>query len=163
MTTETEKDKPKGLDIFEVLNAISRGDTQYYSKLSDHQKKSFSPFLIYQWLLGNSLGNHTIMLNFANRYIFPLHRHPELLYKLLVTCSQLSSGRFSWTQYAKSKPSSTALNSVVAKAFGVSHREAEMFLPYLDDSDVVIYANELGLQNDEIKTINDQLSKRRTK
>lgn len=151
----------KGLDLFELLAAISKGDANYYKRLPDYQKKGFSPFLTYQWLLGNGVGDHTLLLNLANPYIFKLNKHPELLYMLLVACSQFASGRFTWTQYAKARPSYDFLNTVVARSFDCSMREAQMILPDLTDSDIIIFANELGLQTDEMKQLNEQLTKRK--
>ncbi len=153
----------KGLDIFVVLNAITRKDVNFFRQLPEHQKKKFSPFLTYQWMFGQPMGDHVIMLNEINQYIFPLRDKPELLYHLLIVANEFApSTRFNWVKFAKNKPKEDAVLGVIAKACGCSVREAALYRSAFADSEIIIMAHELGYQPDEIKDVTAQLKRAAT-
>ena len=83
------KAKPK-LDIKEVMSALDTNDKDFYSRLTEEQKKEFSPWLVMRWASsvgGNYSDYYLIMVNdLVNENFNDFKHHPELQWKLLSLC-----------------------------------------------------------------------------
>ena len=90
-----EKLEDQDLNIFDVLAALDRKDYDYYDKLSESQRKKFSPFIIIQWMsaikANAGLQSYYLMNTdySANKYLFNeyISKHPKLQWQMLCAAS----------------------------------------------------------------------------
>lgn len=147
----------RALDLFKFLGALNKRDLQAYTKLTDEAKKEASALVIQRWLSGTSDPAQIIRLNeVANPYIFALGSEKELLFKLLAAAC---TGRVNRTSWIKGPGSSTKRLSLVAieEYYQCSQREAEEYLPRLDASDILRFAEDAGWDKDQIKKLTAEL------
>jgi hypothetical protein len=92
-TPTDEKFEKVDFDLFEALAAIDRKDYGYYDRLTDEQKKKFTPFMLIKWLSAIS-GNSKIQSYYiiaandlANKHLFneTVMKHPKLQWLMLCT------------------------------------------------------------------------------
>ena len=90
------------LDLFkEILPALDCGNTKFYSKLDDTQKKEISPYVLMRWLSSskNYPEHYLIMVNdIVNNNFTNLYKFPELQWMLLSICG---IGRKDFHQWVK--------------------------------------------------------------
>ena len=146
------------LDIFKVLGDLSTGDHLTYRKLSDDEKKGFAPLVIMRWMTGTSDAGQIIAINtYANKAIFPLGKHPELLAMLLASCStQKRARRYNWLGLKSSKKKKLA-HQVVMEYFDYSSREMARISSLPPDEEILMMAESLGWQKDEITKLKKEL------
>jgi hypothetical protein len=147
-------------NIFDLLRNVDRGDYSQWSKMSEVQKKEFSPLLTMKWMSGTNDIRQIIFLNtLANPMVFPLSKHPELLMKLLTVCSSKCGQKYVFPKGAKSVASSKAL-TVVKEYFEYSTRAAKESMALLSNEQIVEMAVELGYQKDELTALKNELKTR---
>lgn len=86
-------------DLFKALEAIDRKDYGYYDRLTQAQKKKFSPYQLIQWVSAVK-GSHDLQLyylqstnGYANKYLLDYmiaskeHDHPKLVWLMLCAAS----------------------------------------------------------------------------
>lgn len=147
------------LDIFRVLNDIDSGDLTMYSKFTADEKKGFPPLVIMRWMSGTSDQRQIITLNtFANRFVFPLGKHPELLAQMLSACSSKQQRRYSWMGIKSAKKKTLAMQ-VVKEYCGYSSLEMRSISQLPPESEIIEMAESLGWQVDEIKKLKAEFKK----
>lgn len=150
--------KDFALDIFHVLGQIDKKDETFFSKLSEEQKKSYSPLVTMRWATGTSDERQITMVNeLVNRFVFQLGaNHKELLYKLQCAASSGKSRRYSWLS-AKNTVKKIKGIDIVMEYYNYGVREAEGVMPMLGADDIVGMAEELGFQKEELAKLRKQL------
>ena len=145
------------LDIFKVLGDLSSGDHLTYRKLSDEEKKGFAPLVVMRWMTGTSDQRQIVAINsFANKYIFPLGKHPELLAQLLAACSSKTSRRYNWVGIKSSKKKTLA-RLVVQEYLEYSSLEMKKLEVLPSNDEILEMAELLGWQKDEIAKLKKEL------
>ena len=146
------------LDIFDTLAKIDNKNTgNLYAKLTEDERKGFSPLIVMQWMSGTSDERQIMLLNeFVNPYVFPLAKHPELLMRLLQVSSSKVARRYSWIA-VKSKKKKAEAWRAVSEYFDLSDREVALIKPFPSDEEVLSMADDLGWQKDEIKKLEKEL------
>jgi hypothetical protein len=145
------------LDIFKVLGELSSGDHMVYRRLSDDEKKGFAPLVIMRWMTGTSDERQIMAINtFANKVIFPLGKHPELLSMLLASCSSKVSRRYQWLGIKSSKKKSLS-RQVVQDYFDYSSLEMRKMTVLPPAEEIVEMAEALGWQKDEMAKLKKEL------
>jgi len=141
------------VDIFEQLEKIDSFDLD---AIKDEQFfKEFSPFMINKWMAATTNPKRVLLVNeILNSMIFELHREKKLLY-YLACASSTGPERYSWVKRPKNTPDPVV--EVVSDYYGMTHREAKMSLKLIDRDDILEMAEELGLDNKEIKKIKKHL------
>ena len=90
-TPTDEKFTNIDFNLFEAIEALDKKDYGYYDRLTEEQKKKFSPFMLIKYL-STFKGNknlqefHVLSVNdFANKYIFneKVSDHPKLQWLML--------------------------------------------------------------------------------
>lgn len=107
-----EKFEKQDFDLFESLLALDKKDYQYFSKLSEEQKKKFVPYMMVHWMSATK-GNKDIQSYYlqsidyhANKYIFNenIQKHPELQWLMLCASSPGLGKQFhQWIPHLKDK------------------------------------------------------------
>jgi len=153
--------KQRRLDIFRTLKQIDLKDYQFYSDLSDEEKKAYFPKVIMRWLSGTKNTLQIILINeLVNPFIYNLHKHPDLLHKLMCICSS-GNKRYYWNKSLSKKSSTTpTIVSVIKDYCGYNTIDAIDALPLLSDEDILQYATELGRQKEDITKIKKELKAR---
>ena len=157
-----KKPVKRKLDIFQVLDHISRKDTKYYRNLTEEEQKAFMPLVVMRWLSGTSSGRQVYFINeLVNPSVFTNHQHKELLYYLLTICAPGEKRRYFWNKTLSKKSTSCPTTvSVIREYFGYSTTEALEALPLLTDIDILLYAENLGRQKDDVTKIKKELRSR---
>lgn len=157
-----KKTPNRKLDIFKTLGQISVKNVNFYTDLSEEEKKGFLPVVVTRWLSGTSSAKQIYFINeLVNPFVFSLHKHPQLLYYLMTLCGPGKSQRYFWNKSASNK-ATTMPNavSVVREQFGYNSRQALEAMPLLSNDDILEYAEDLGRQKDIITKLKKELKSR---
>lgn len=150
--------KEFALDIFHLLGQIDKKDTLFYSKLTDEQRKAYSPLVSMRWMSGTSDERQINYLNeLVNRYVFHIGDHKELLFKLQCAASSGTSRRYNWMA---AKTGGTKKNKgldIVMAYYDYGVREAKSVMPLLSNDDIILMAEELGYQKEELAKLKKEL------
>ena len=138
------------LDIFEVLREINNKNYKYLDTLDDNLKKSFTPYVVFQWLQSTDEPNQILVLNHISPMIFDLQDHPELLFKLFCISSMNKYTRYSWIFAKATKDDSI---DILSQYLECSPRNAKEYKEFYTKDDIIIMAKELGYQDAEIKKL----------
>lgn len=138
------------LDIFEVLREINNKNYKYLDNLEDNLKKSFVPYVVFQWLQSTDEPNQMIILNHISPMLFDLQDHPELLFKLFCISSMNKYTRYSWIFPKATKDDSL---DILSQYLDCSKRCAKEYKEFYTKDDIIIMAKELGYQDGEIKKL----------
>jgi hypothetical protein len=151
--------KERSLDIFDLLAQIDRKNYDLWDKLSEDQRKEFSPLVVMRWMAGMSDPVQLIFLNeIINTSVFPLGTQKEFLLKLLTVCSNGKTKRYSWTNYKLSGEKKAKLSvKLIAERYGMSIKDAEDARRLFNVDDLLELAEEQGLQKEEIAALKKEL------
>lgn len=155
--TTTKKYK---LDIFQVLDRINQNDRFYYRNLSDDDKKELQFLVIMRWLSGTRVPLQIELLNhIVNPVVFEktFRQHPELLWFLLTICR--GKTRYQWMK-KKPKIILPIPIEIIKRHYGYNTKEATEVLPIFTNDDIIKMAEDLGIGDDEFKTLKKDLKKR---
>ena len=108
-TPTDEKFEKIDFDLFEALAAIDRKDYGYYDRLTEEQKKKFTPFMLIKWFSAVKASipiqqYHLLSTNeFANKHLFNenIYKNPKLQW-LMLCAAGLGNGK-QFHQYIKIK------------------------------------------------------------
>lgn len=146
------------LDLFKLLDAISRKNVDYYHTLSDEEKKEVQPFVIMRWLTGTFSKQQVCMLNaLVNPVVFSLQHHKDLLYNLLVCSSNGKQQRYQWNKPPGSNKKNKLAINVLCDYYQFGPREARDALCLLSPEKIIEYAEDLGWQKDDIAKLKKEL------
>jgi hypothetical protein len=137
--------------IFNILKNIDEQNYQYYSTLSDADKKQ-AGFMMLKWMSCTNDATKALMVNaVGNKLMFKLSKYPELCYHMLASCG---NGREEFYTYRKKKPKSTKRPitvSMLKEFYSISTRDAIEDSDVMDVESMVVIANELGRWDEETK------------
>lgn len=145
------------LDIFNVLKQIDNKNINFYDSLSDEHKKQFVPLLTMRWLSSGNKLQTQLQNTILNPMVFRLHRHPSLLYKLMVATSDGKSKRYTWIKKKSKDKSSPITISVISSYYQCSKKDALRYKKQLHVDDILEMADELGYDKDQIKKLKTEL------
>jgi hypothetical protein len=149
------------LDLFKVLANIDLKKHNFFSTLTDEEKKSVSPYVLMRWLSGTTSARQIYFLNeFVNPYAFTLQKEKDLLLKLMMICTSGKKQRYQWIKLPKKQKTQSKLVALVKEYFGYNQKHATEALPLLSNDDLLSYATQLGYQPKEITELNKELKKR---
>lgn len=141
------------LDIFDLLNKVDANDRKHYDSLTPEAKKAFAPIVVERWLSTSRDKKQLILLNATvNTLAFHLHKHPELLYSLMVASTQKGKHHYRWMP-KKKKDKLTKKVETVSNYLECSQREALMYLGNLKMEDVIDMATEMGQPADYLREL----------
>lgn len=156
--------KEHKLDIWAVLKAADQGDLNFYSNLSDDQKKEFIPYVLMRWMSAvnnTALSEHYITTtnSFINIGFWELVNHPELQWKLFAACGAGITQRHAWIPNSK-KTSTSKLNRLLCE-FNPSLNDTELHLikQKLTKESLKQLCLDYAMDNSEIKLILEDFKK----
>ena len=115
-----------------------------------------------RWLSGTSSMRQVFFLNeLVNHLVFEFTDHKKLLVQLMSLCTDGKFTKYQWKKMsAKNNSSMSKSVGVIKEYFKYTTIQAKESMSLLSDNDVVDYAEQLGKQPDEIKTIKKELKTR---
>lgn len=149
-------------DIFKILERLSVKDRDFFTKMTDEDKKALQPLVLQRWMSGTSEARQIFFLNeIVNPLVFPLTKHKQLLLDLLEICGSGKTRKYFWNKAKNNKKTSTPKTiELIKQYYGYSTLQAKDAMPLLTDDDIMNFAWYLGKQPDEIKLINKELKLR---
>lgn len=151
--------KEFALDIFQLLGQIDKNDTLLYSKLTDEQKKGFAPLITMRWMSGTSDPRQIVFLNeLVNPFVFTIGDHKELLYKLHCAASSKQPRRYAWlSSKATAGAKKDRALEIIMQYHNFGVREAKSVRRLVSNEDIILMAEELGFQKDEMAKLKKDL------
>lgn len=153
----------RALDIFTVLRNIDLKNRDFFTNLTEEERKGFAPVVVMQWLTCGTQNDElqNILINeYVNKYVFNLYKHPDLLYRLMVCCSTGTPQFYKWTKSAKKEnkyPKSVAL---LQRHFSCSTKRAIEMLTMVPNDELLMLACDYGYQADDYKALQKELKNR---
>ena len=147
--------------IADVMLALDKRDMNFYSRLSDEQKKGINFWMMQRYassVQDNVYGSHYLtMVNDCvnvNWTAAGSSRHPELVWKCLCLAG---SGRKMWHPYVKAPTSKRKKNKVMeelSKLFpNTKTDELELFLELSSKEELTEFFRGYGYEDKEIKEV----------
>lgn len=154
-------EQPYKTNIFELLSQIDKKNPNWFDMLPEDQQKAVAPLILMRWLSGATNSFQIVALNeYVNRYVFALSKHKGLLAKLLTTCTDGKSHRYKWMKSNATNHHAMPLAvDVISRYYKISKREAEQSIRLVKLDHLMRFAEELGLQNDEISKLKSEFNK----
>jgi hypothetical protein len=159
-TKEKAAPKERKLDIFqEVLPGIDRRNMEFFGKLSDEQKKEFSPWLVQRWAASveGSAGVQEYFIQAVNERsninMKELKDHPELQWMLLASCGIKKAYRRSWIGAAKGVKKDKITEFISELYPSAGEQEIELMRIINDESELKQIAEQMNLKKSEIKEV----------
>lgn len=146
------------LDIFEQIRAAQSRDYEWLDSQPEQLRKTFVPFILNRWLSGSNNPADVLAADITNKYVWSLHDHPGLLWRLMCSSGSVSRNRRSWIKAnGKSGSKNDIRIEVIADYHRISGREAKIMLEsgHLTIDHVIEMAESLGLQSE----VTDKLKK----
>lgn len=153
------------LDIFRVLKQADLKDADFYSKLTEEERKAFQPFLVARWLSGTYSSRQIYFLNeLVNQLVFSLAPHKQLLWQLLTLCTSGKAQRYVWNKLpSKASASRPVSTKAIAEHYNYSVSKATAALECLTGDDVLEIAEALGWQSEELAKIRKEYKDQKLK
>ena len=146
------------VDIFDVLNRISCGEKDIWEKFSDEERKAISPLIVMRWLSGTGNARQIVYINtLVNHLIFACSKHPDLLFKLMASCTDKRPARYQWIGQKKSVGQKKLCVEVIKQFYNYSNREALSVINLISKDDFIEMAEKLGWDKDAINKLKKEL------
>lgn len=162
--TKTTKTK---LSLDTVLQAIDRKDLNFYDRLSDDEKKEYSPFILMRYM--SSLGPQSDLAAYAvfatndivNNGFFSLGKHTELQHKLMCLAG---TGKKQYRPYIGSKGASKTSSKIIDEFLmglypTINETELEMLKSQHTLETLQTLGQDAGLSKAELKELVEDAKK----
>jgi hypothetical protein len=154
------KPKERKLDIFqEVLPAVDRRNMDFWNKMTDEQKKEFSPWLIQRWVSSVD-GSPEVQEYFiqainerVNINMKELKNHPELSWMLLASCGIRKAYRRSWIGASKGIKKDKISDFIAELYPSAGEQEIELMRVINNEEELKQVAEQMNLNRSEIKEV----------
>lgn len=139
-------------ELFDVLKHIDAKDYEYFSKLSEAERKSISTFMLLKWMSQSNDVKKLLMLNAsANRMLFSLYKFPGMFYHVLCSCAT-GDEFYKWIKKTSKSDSRPVTTQILMEYYNMGKDRAREDSMSLTLEDAVRMAEELG-HWDKIKKI----------
>ena len=146
------------ITIFQIIGNVRSKEHGWYEQASTDDKKVFSPYMCLLWLGFTKKDRMLLVLNeHVNKYVFSLHKHPELLWHLFCAAGDKKFEKLNFVKKEGNKKF-TKTRELLSNYYGVGERETQLYLKNLSFEDVVDIAAFMGCDKDEISTIKKEWS-----
>lgn len=163
--TEKNKKKQYKLDIGKVLEAADRHNLDFYSTLSDEEKKAFTPYTVMRFMSSvkdaSVEGDQYFLLminDIVNRNFFDLGKHPELQWKLLALIGTGKKYFHNWIAPIGKKSKASRVRDLLIKRYEtLKEDDIDLLISINSTEDIVNLAKDMGYPDDEISQIKKEL------
>ena len=156
------------IPLSDVLNAIDRKDFNWYANLDAEKKKAWSSWLFIRYASSTKgKDRDDLLLNtneFVNKHYGDIHKHEELVWKLMCLTGTGKKQYHEWIKAPNSKIKKDTISQFVAEQYPTMNgQEIELFLKMNDVSDLKQMAVDMGMADTEISEIFEKKKAKRKK
>ncbi len=140
------------LSIQNEMMQFDRKNRNFYSELTDEERKKFSNYLMIRW--GSAVQGSTDLQEFylvstnerLNKHFFDINRHPQLQWLCATTVSpDMGTHRHTWIAPKKKEPGESGIKKQLSQLFpNMKSDEIEVMARVNTQKDVNAYLKELG-------------------
>jgi hypothetical protein len=140
------------LSIQNEMMCFDRKDRDFYSSLTDEERKKFSNFLMIRWgssIQGNAELQHYYLQSsnhYVNKHFFAINRHPKLQWLCATAVSPgLGTQRHQWIAPKKKEAGASGIRKQIAELFPhLKDDEVELMSKINTKKDIDAYLKQLG-------------------
>jgi len=149
--------KPAKIPLKTMLEAIDRNDFDFYARLDDDQKKTFSPWLAMRYASsasGMAAYHYLLMVNdIVNVDFSILKEHPELQWKLLAVCGIGKPTYHPYVAPGKKKKKNKLEKLLMERYPTLNKMELDLLIEINDTESLKELARDTGKDDKEIKEL----------
>jgi hypothetical protein len=148
------------LDIINLLQAVDRCDGDWLQRQPADVRREFAPPVAMRWTAtlakdGDEAAYMLWVVNeHVNLHLYDLHKHPDLIFRLLATCGVGSQQKHVWlappTRLSKANAAATLVASVFPEA---SDAEISLLLDQFDRTSFGEFVKGCGVQEKDAKEV----------
>jgi hypothetical protein len=140
------------LSIQNEMMCFDRKDRDFYSSLTDEERKKFSNFLMIRWgssIQGSAELQHYYLQSsnhYVNKHFFAINRHPKLQWLCATAVSPgLGTQRHQWIAPKKKEAGASGIRKQIAELFPhLKDDEVELMSKINTKKDIDAYVKQLG-------------------
>jgi hypothetical protein len=140
------------LSIQNEMMCFDRKDRDFYSGLTDEERKKFSNFLMIRWgssIQGSAELQHYYLQSsnhYVNKHFFAINRHPKLQWLCATAVSPgLGTQRHQWIAPKKKEAGASGIRKQIAELFPhLKDDEVELMSRINTKKDIDAYLKQLG-------------------
>ena len=140
------------LSIQNEMMCFDRKDRNFYSNLTDEERKKFSNFLMIRWgssIQGSAELQHYYLQSsnhYVNKHFFAINRHPKLQWLCATAVSPgLGTQRHQWIAPKKKESGASGIRKQIAELFPhLKDDEVELMSTINTKKDIDAYLKQLG-------------------
>jgi hypothetical protein len=140
------------LSIQNEMMCFDRKDRDFYSSLTDEERKKFSNFLMIRWgssIQGSAELQHYYLQSsnhYVNKHFFAINRHPKLQWLCATAVSPgLGTQRHQWIAPKKKEAGASGIRKQIAELFPhLKDDEVELMSKINTKKDIDAYLKHLG-------------------
>ena len=140
------------LSIQNEMMCFDRKDRDFYSSLTDEERKKFSNFLMIRWgssIQGSAELQHYYLQSsnhYVNKHFFAINRHPKLQWLCATAVSPgLGTQRHQWIAPKKKEAGASGIRKQIAELFPhLKDDEIELMSKINTKKDIDAYFKQLG-------------------
>ena len=140
------------LSIQNEMMCFDRKDRDFYSSLTDEERKKFSNFLMIRWgssIQGSAELQHYYLQSsnhYVNKHFFAINRHPKLQWLCATAVSPgLGTQRHQWIAPKKKEAGASGIRKQIAELFPhLKDDEVELMSKLNTKKDIDAYLKQLG-------------------
>mgnify|MGYP000011378625 CR=1 FL=1 len=145
------------IPLKEMLSALDNNDFDFYTRLSDEEKKVFSPWLAMRYASaaqGNLSSHYLLMVNdIVNVNFSSLTAHPDLQWKLLAVCGAGSNAFHPWIPPSKKKAKNKIQEFLTERYPHLKRDEIELLQEINNADELRDLARDYGLDEKQVSEI----------
>lgn len=146
------------ITIFQIMGIFRSKEHLWYENASDGDRKIFSPYMCLMWMGFTKKEQVLILLNdYVNRYVFSLHKHPELLWHLFCAIGDKKFEKLVYVKKENNKKFSKS-RELLSNYYGIGDREATIYLQQMTVTDVLDIAAFMGCEKEDLTSLKKEWS-----
>lgn len=150
--------KPPAIPLKTMLEAVDTNDFAFYSRLTEEQKKAFSPWMAMRYVssaTGNMTAHYLLMVNdIVNRDFSALKHHPDLQWKLLAVCGCGRPTFHPWIPPGKGKRKSSKVKDLLHSVYPqMGYDDIDLLAAINTEDDLRMLAEDMGMDAKDIKDL----------
>lgn len=139
----------KQKNIFDHLNNLTIGkDKTYYKNLTEKERKDYNLFMLQRYISMDK--RFTNFISFIDKYVFNCY-DKDMYNKLMMKVLPNERIYFQYIKKNKSEKIDKLIIELLSKKFEISQREAEEYIQYLDNKDIVELLRSYAVEEKIIK------------
>ena len=156
------------IPLNEVLSAIDRKDFNWYANLDAEKKKAWGSWLFLRYASSTKgKDKEELLLNtneFVNKYYGDIHKHDELVWKLICLTGTGKKQYHEWIKPPNAKIKKDMISQFISEIYPTMNGdEVELFQKMNNVSDLKQMAGDMGMTDKEISEIFEKKKAKRKK